>query len=235
MEEIKLILDEALLDEYAKYYFKQHPKARKKPIEKPWHPSINEWMVMPRPQMNALKQKWKDFVVWWIGKLGYSNFMLNNFEMVITVFKGTRRRVDPDNQAPKMILDGMTAAGFIIDDDGSHLHSLTLKTDYDKEWPRTEIILRPCDGEKTMLKWAPEQEIVGINYEWFVINWDILYEKYGHKFLVIKDKKVIGVYNSFREAMDNTHEEKNTFTIEECTQKRNVHMECIATPWVKLI
>lgn len=148
MEEIKLILDEALLDEYAKYYFKQHPKARKKPIEKPWHPSINEWMVMPRPQMNALKQKWKDFGVWWINKLGYRNLMLDSFEMIVTVFFNTRRRHDPDNYTIKFLADSFTAAGFIVDDDGSHLLSLTLKTDVDKGHPRTEILIRILDKEE---------------------------------------------------------------------------------------
>ena len=147
MEEIKLIIDDALLDEYADYYFKKHPRARKKPIEKPWHPSINQWMILPRIQMNALKQKWKDFGVWWIEKLGYTDMMLRSFDMTFTVFRNTRRRVDPDNCCPKMILDSFTESGFIVDDDGKHLHSLTLKTDYDKEHPRTEILVRILDEE----------------------------------------------------------------------------------------
>jgi Holliday junction resolvase RusA-like endonuclease len=147
VEEIKLIIDDALLDEYADYYFKKHPRARKKPIEKPWHPSINQWMILPRIQMNALKQKWKDFGVWWIEKLGYTDMMLRSFDMTFTVFRNTRRRVDPDNCCPKMILDSFTESGFIVDDDGKHLHSLTLKTDYDKEYPRTEILVRILDEE----------------------------------------------------------------------------------------
>lgn len=32
-----------------------------------------------------------------------------------------------------------TESGFIIDDDGNHLKSLTLRTGYDKTNPRTEI------------------------------------------------------------------------------------------------
>lgn len=45
--------------EYEKHYFKMHPKASKKPIETPYHPTINQWMIMKRPIMNALKQRWK--------------------------------------------------------------------------------------------------------------------------------------------------------------------------------
>lgn len=51
----------------------------------------------------------------------------------------SKRRVDCDNTVPKFILDGFSESGFIIDDDGKHLHSLTLKTGYDKDNPRTEI------------------------------------------------------------------------------------------------
>ena len=89
--------------------------------------------------MNDLKQKWKKFGVWWINQLGYSNMRLENFDIVITVYFERRQRHDADNQVPKFLLDAFTASGFIADDDDSHLRSLTLKTGYDKQNPRTEI------------------------------------------------------------------------------------------------
>ena len=147
MEEIKLILDENLLNEYTEYYFKEHPRAKKQPIEKPWHPSINQWMILPRVQMNSLKQKWKDFGVWWMEKLGYTDMMLDSFSVISTVYFNTSRRHDPDNYTIKFLADSLVAAGFLVDDDGKHMHSLTLKTDVDKEWPRTEIIIRKDDKE----------------------------------------------------------------------------------------
>ena len=55
MEEIKIVIDQDTLDRYDKFYFRCHPKAKKLPIERPRHPSINEWFILPRPQMNALK------------------------------------------------------------------------------------------------------------------------------------------------------------------------------------
>ena len=58
-KEIKLIIDNNTLIEYEKYYFKHHPRASKKPISNPYHESINTWMIMKRPMMNALKQRWK--------------------------------------------------------------------------------------------------------------------------------------------------------------------------------
>lgn len=136
---IKLILDNAVLEKYNTYYFFEHPKAKKVPIEHPYHPSINTWCILPRIQMNSLKQKWKEFVKFWIKLEKLENRQLDNFDIVLTVFFNTRRRHDTDNQVPKFILDGFTESGFIVDDDEKHLHSLTLKTGYDKENPRTEI------------------------------------------------------------------------------------------------
>lgn len=127
------------MNKYYDYYFKLHPKAKKKPIDKPRHPSINQWCILPRIQMNALKQQWKSFGVWWINELGYQDMQLDNFDMVITVYFESKRRHDVDNQTPKFLLDSFSEAGFIVDDDEKHLHSLTLKTGYDKKNPRTEI------------------------------------------------------------------------------------------------
>ena len=55
-----------VIDKYNAYYFSQHPRAKKKQIEHPYHPSINVWSIKPRIQMNALKQTWKQFIMWWI-------------------------------------------------------------------------------------------------------------------------------------------------------------------------
>lgn len=144
MEEnvLKLILDNNVLEKYNKYYFSLYPKRKKVPIERPLLPSINVWMIMQRPAMNNLKQIWKDFCKWWVNELGYQNYKLEKFEMTFITYMPTRRRSDPDNMSPKFIMDGFTESGFIIDDDGSHLKALTLKTDYDKENPRTEIYVK---------------------------------------------------------------------------------------------
>ena len=136
---IKLVIDNSIIDKYNQYYFSQHPRAKKKPIEHPYHPSINTWMILPRIQMNALKQKWKDFVTFWIREIGLLNKKIFSFYMIFTSFMPTKRRIDCDNTVPKFILDGFSESGFIIDDDGNHLKSLTLKTGYDKINPRTEI------------------------------------------------------------------------------------------------
>ena len=138
---IRLVLDNDVLNKYNDYYFKEHPKAKKVPIEHPYHPSINSWFILPRMQMNQLKQKWKDFIIWWIDDLGLSGKKLDNFTVEVIVYFNTKRRHDIDNQIPKFILDGFTESGFIVDDDEHHLTKLILSTGYDKDNPRTEIFI----------------------------------------------------------------------------------------------
>lgn len=137
-----LTINEKTLEDYEKYYFKMHPKAKKKPIKAPYHDSINVWMIMKRPMMNALKQRWKDFIVWFINEQGYANLLINNCEMKFTTYYKTNRRHDIDNSCPKFILDGFSESGFIVDDDSKHITSLTLQCFVDADNPRTEIEIK---------------------------------------------------------------------------------------------
>ena len=136
---IKLVIDNAALEDYEKVYFAEHPRAKKKPIAQPYHESINKWMIMKRPQMNALKQKWKDFIVYFIRNSEYSDVHIEQCELRFVTYYGTERRHDIDNGCPKFILDGLCESGFIIDDDSKHITSLTMQCFVDAGNPRTEI------------------------------------------------------------------------------------------------
>ena len=151
IETIKLIIDTDTLARYEQYYFKHHPKAWKKPIDNPYHPTINQWMIMRRPMMNALKQRWKDFMVWFINDQGYANLRIEKCEMKFTTYYKTNRRHDTDNSCPKFILDGFSESGFIVDDDSKHLNPLMLECYVDKENPRTEIEVKVYDRNNEVM------------------------------------------------------------------------------------
>lgn len=136
---IKLVIDNTVLEDYEKAYFAKHPKAKKKPIAHPYHESINQWMIMKRPQMNALKQRWKEFIEWFVENSEYKEMRVEQCELKFTTYYGTSRRHDIDNGCPKFILDGLCESGFIIDDDSKHITSLTMQCSVDTENPRTEI------------------------------------------------------------------------------------------------
>ncbi|MBR5014247.1 MAG: hypothetical protein IKY16_06540 [Bacteroidales bacterium] len=145
---IHLVFDSDTIDAYSEYYFSIHRKAHKRPIAHPYHESINEWMIMKRPMMNALKGKWKDFIVWFIEKQGYANLHIPQCEMEFITYYYTNRRHDIDNSVPKFILDGFCESGFIVDDDHKHIQKLTLRCGVDTERPRTEIIVNIINNKE---------------------------------------------------------------------------------------
>ena len=139
---IRLVIDQSVLDEYTSFYFEEHPKAKKEPIPKPYHESINVWMIKRRPAMNALKQKWKSFIQWLVEKQGYTNLHIEECEIEQMVFYPNNRRHDIDNSVPKFILDGLVESGMIVDDDCLHIQKLILGCGTDKDNPRTELTIK---------------------------------------------------------------------------------------------
>lgn len=138
----KIVSDKSTLEKYTKFYFIQHPKAKKEPIKSPIHPSINIWSIMPRLSMNGLKQKWKDYTVFLAKYYKVNDLKLEKFSVEINIFLPTRRRSDTDNYSPKFVMDGLVEAGVIVDDDYLHANPLTITLDYDSANPRMEIILK---------------------------------------------------------------------------------------------
>lgn len=148
--EYLLMIDEDDIEKYAQHYFREHPRARKYPIANPYHPSINEWMIMQRPEMNGTKQKWKDFMVWLVHSQGYANLRIEKCDIEVFTYYRTNRPHDPDNSVPKFILDGLVEAEMIIRDDHRHVLSLKLQCGVDRDNPRTEIkiiVKENNDGE----------------------------------------------------------------------------------------
>lgn len=96
---------------------------------------------MKRPMMNDLKQKWKDFIVWFVEENGLKNKKIEKCSMTFISYFKTKIRKDCDNFVPKFILDGLAESGFIIDDDFLHVESIMLKCGYSKEHQRTEIYI----------------------------------------------------------------------------------------------
>lgn len=140
VDTIKMVIDYDVVERYTKYYFEKHTKARVPPIKLPYHESINSWMIMRRPAMNNLKQKWKDFIKWFVEEQGYTNLRIEKCELSQSIFYPTDRRHDLDNSVPKFILDGLVESGMVVDDDCKHITKLTLQCFTDKKRPRTELI-----------------------------------------------------------------------------------------------
>lgn len=57
------------------------------------------------------------------------------------------------------------------------------------------------------------------DFLWFKENYDRLSEKYGHSFVAIKNKRVLGVYNTYGDGVRETakNETLGTFIVQECS------------------
>lgn len=95
--------------------------------------------------MNNLKQKWKDFIKWFVKDQGYANLRIERCEISQSVFYGTNRRHDVDNTVPKFIIDGFVESGMIVDDDFHHVTKLTMDCSVDANHPRTELRIKVFD------------------------------------------------------------------------------------------
>ena len=92
--------------------------------------------------MNALKQKWKDFIVWFINDLGYQDMRIDSCEIEVYTYRRINRAFDLDNTTIKFIQDGFVESGFLVDDNYKIMKKLTLVGGVDKEYPRTEIVIK---------------------------------------------------------------------------------------------
>jgi hypothetical protein len=60
------------------------------------------------------------------------------------------------------------------------------------------------------------------DFDYFLKNMESLYKAHGHKFVAIKNQAVLGVYDNFNAALENTlkTDELGTFLIQECLESK---------------
>lgn len=67
------------------------------------------------------------------------------------------------------------------------------------------------------------------DFDFFVENYQYLYKKYGHKFLAIKNKQILGAYDSIPDAIDKLSPayDLGTYIIQECTGDESAYRTTI--------
>lgn len=103
------------------------------------HPSLNQWAVQwDKYKRYSEKKRIEEYMHYEL--LDAPNF-LNEVCITVTYFMPSKRRCDPDNYSPKFFMDGLVGAGVIKDDSSKYVKSLTIIMDYDKNDPRSEILI----------------------------------------------------------------------------------------------
>jgi len=69
------------------------------------------------------------------------------------------------------------------------------------------------------------------DYEWFLDNYFDLFHKYGMSYLVIKNKTVLGAYESYAEGVKNASnvEKLGTFIVQECNGNESAYTNYISS------
>lgn len=93
------------------------------------------------------KKTWTDMVAW-MGKMIKPPKPYEHAIVTITYYFPTAARHDADNYAGKFLLDGLTKAGIIVDDDLKHI-TTTIKGRVDRNNPRTVIEIEEVSNVQT--------------------------------------------------------------------------------------
>lgn len=69
------------------------------------------------------------------------------------------------------------------------------------------------------------------DFQWFIDNYQSLFSQFGNSYLAIKDKKVIGTYDSFAEAVKKTAESHplGSFIVQQCNGSASAYTTYIAS------
>ena len=70
-----------------------------------------------------------------------------------------------------------------------------------------------------------------MDYKWFLNNYNSLFEEFGPQYLSIKDKKVLGAYPTYADAVRATvkTEELGSFIVQYCNGKENAYTNYISS------
>lgn len=70
------------------------------------------------------------------------------------------------------------------------------------------------------------------DFQWFLDNYDNLYQTYGHKVFVIQNEKILSIFDDKNLAIDEASQAYGlgNFIVQECTGDESAYM-CYITSW----
>ena len=104
--------------------------------------SLNRWHGYHWSKKREIKSEWSE-AVQWIAQSKHNGLPLKNPRVTLTCYFRTKHKRDKDNFSivAKVVLDGLTKAGIIEDDNSEAIDLRPLEFDYDKRKPRVEITI----------------------------------------------------------------------------------------------
>ena len=92
-------------------------------------------------------------------------------------------------------------------------------------WYNLTIIIEGVN--RMAARYSKKNRLEDFNY--FLKNYHKIYKQYGHTFVVIKNKNVLGAYNNITEALENTKEPIGSYILQECNGKESGYTSYISS------
>ena len=141
--EIIISITQDIVNEYNEYYFAIHPRAKKKPIAKPYFTTLNEMLLLNNKAIkNAKKQEQQEFVKFILEKYELWDLKIKSCCLHVKFCYSNRIRHDLDNSICilKPFLDQCVLSGMLIDDDYKVVRYISTTAVVEKEnSPRVDI------------------------------------------------------------------------------------------------
>ena len=75
------------------------------------------------------------------------------------------------------------------------------------------------------------------DFQWFLSQYDNLFQRYGHKYFVIQNQKILGVYDKQSQALKSSMQDHaiGSFIVQECNGNESGYTNYIASNEVHVI
>ena len=155
---ITVRFDEVMLKGYTGFdkadpdkYFKEHPKAKKPPMESLWKknrlgliPSINTFInCSSRPIQNTWEQHLKEYCEYCMIHQGIKHDFIGECVVVVVQFKPTKAKSDVNNVYTKPFIDAMVERELLQEDNYTVVRLHQEYAVVDKQDPHSEIRIYP--------------------------------------------------------------------------------------------
>ena len=142
MQEIHIIIDRNVIEEYYKEYFFLYPKRKVRKIHSPIPPSLNELLTANRHAGNSIKHAWGELGEWMIKKNNLQDMNIKKCFIAVDYTFPTRKLRDLDNASLKGYFDSFVSTHFLSDDNFFVIQSLSFTGIYEKGVAKTVITVR---------------------------------------------------------------------------------------------
>ena len=149
------------LDRFLSEYYKTHRKGKKPIVESPMSRSLNKMLIITnRIVQNAHKQNMKAYTCFIVKDLGLENLGISSANLNVHFVFPTKIRHDLDNflGGCKEQVDGFSESGLIVDDDYSHIHTISSSAEYIKGETKMIFTFSNCKFNLEELKVVQAKE-----------------------------------------------------------------------------